>query len=66
VQRSVSNRVRGAGSAKGTERKNVPVPVTLSEEAAGTLQKMAEATRMKEEILATEAIRRGMELLERR
>ena len=63
VQRSVSNQARGAGSAKARNGKPSPVHVPLSEETAETLQKVSEATRLPREVIATEAIRRGMELL---
>lgn len=60
VQRSVSNHARGADSAKGAKGKPYPVQVPLSEKTAETLQKVSEATRLPQEILAAEAIRRGI------
>jgi len=47
----------------GSKRKSSPVLVPLSKEAAETLQRVSEATRLPQEILAAEAIRRGIEAL---
>jgi hypothetical protein len=63
VQRSVLNHARGAVSAKGRKRKPSTVHVPLSKETAETLQKVSEETRLPREILAAEAIRRGMAVL---
>ena len=60
VQRSVSNQARGSGSAKVRKGKPSPVHVPLSAETAETLQKMSETIRLPQEILAAEAIRRGI------
>jgi len=65
VQRSVSNQARGSGSAKARKGNPSPVHVPLSAATAETLQKMTEATRLPREILAAEAIRRGMAVLVR-
>ena len=63
VQRSVSTRERTSGVRSGSKRKSSPVLVPLSKEAAETLQRVSEATRLPQEILAAEAIRRGIEAL---
>ena len=63
VQQSLPNRARGAKSPKPRKGKHTPVHVPLSKEAAGTLQKVSEETRLPREILAAEAIRRGMAVL---
>ena len=60
VQRSLPNRAPGAKSPKGRKGKHIPVQVPLSKEAAETLQKVSKATRLPREILAAEAIRRGI------
>jgi hypothetical protein len=60
VQRSLPNRAPGAKSPQGRKGKHTPVHVHLSQETAGTLQKMSEATRLPREVLAAEAIRRGI------
>jgi len=63
VQRSVSTRERTSGTRRGSKGNPSPVHVPLSKEAAETLQKVSEATRLPQEILAAEAIRRGIEAL---
>jgi len=60
VQRTVSTCDQASGTRVGTKGKPSPVHVPLSKEAAETLEKVSAATRLPQEILAAEAIRRGI------
>jgi hypothetical protein len=66
VQRTVSTtekRARRAGAAKAAKGKASPIHVPLSESVAVTLQRVSEATLLPQEIVAAEAIRRGIRAL---
>lgn len=63
VQRTVSTSGRRAsrvGSAKVAKGKTSPVHVPLSKGVAVNLQRVSEATLLPQEIVAAEAIRRGI------
>lgn len=65
MQRSVIPRYNRTVLTKAMERKSAPVLVCLSEQSAVTLRQVSEKTHVPGEILAVEAIRKGMELLAR-